>query len=39
MVVVGACLVPSWPGVLDLDLPELPDTAERLHVSAKYLGQ
>ena len=38
MVVVGCCLVPSWPGVLDLDLPDLPDSAQQLHVAAKYIG-
>ena len=38
MVVVGCCVVPSWPGVLDLDLPDLPDSAQQLHVAAKYIG-
>ena len=51
MVLVGCCLVPSWPGglsppgppppsagLLDLDLLELPDSAEQLHISAKQLG-
>ena len=38
MVVVGCCVVPSWPGVLDLDLADLPDTCHQLHVAAKYIG-
>ena len=38
MVVVGVCLVPSWPGVLDLDIPDLPDNVTQLHVAAKYIG-
>ena len=38
MVVVGCCVIPSWPGVLDLDLPDLPDSAQQLHVAAKYIG-
>ena len=38
MVVVGVCLVPSWPGVLNLDLPGLPDNITQLHVAAKYIG-
>ena len=25
-------------GLLDLDLDDLPDCAEQLHISAKYLG-
>ena len=28
----------SDPGLLDLDLGDLPDCAEQLHVSAKHLG-
>ena len=35
---VGCCVVPSWPGVLDLDLPDLPESAQQLHVAAKYIG-
>lgn len=38
MVLVGCCVVPSWPGLLDLDLDDLPDCAEQLHISAKHLG-
>ena len=54
MVLVGCCVVPSWPGLsileqtpfvefshpglLDLDVGDLPDCAEQLHVSAKHLG-
>ena len=38
MVVVGCCILPSWPGVLDLDLPFLPESAHQLHVAAKYIG-
>ena len=38
MVIIGCCTVPSWPGVLDLDLPDLPDSAQQLHVAAKYIG-
>ena len=38
MVIVGCCTVPSWPGVLDLDLEDLPDSAHQLHVGAKYIG-
>ena len=26
------------PGVLDLDMPDLPDSAHQLHVAAKYVG-
>ena len=38
MVIVGCCTVPSWPGVLDLDMEDLPDSAHQLHVAAKYIG-
>ena len=38
MVIIGCCTVPSWPGVLDLDMEDIPDSAHQLHVSAKYIG-
>ena len=38
MVVVGCCIIPSWPGVLNLDIPDLPHTVNQLHVAAKYIG-
>ena len=38
MVVVGVCIIPSWPGVLNLDIPGLPDGVAQLHVAAKYIG-
>ena len=27
-----------FKGILDLDMPDLPDSVEQLHVSSKYLG-
>ena len=36
----GLTLLRTWQlsGLLDLDLVDLPDSAEQLHVSAKHLG-
>ncbi|XP_023342998.1 uncharacterized protein LOC111712576 [Eurytemora carolleeae] len=38
MVVLACCIVPSYPGILDLDDPRIPDSADNLHIAAKYLG-